>query len=80
MDFDQLSLKHIKTKTKVIYETNLEKETNKHMQQRQQKTRIIRAVAHSVARLTCALPLHLFKSMTHDLDLKVTQVGHHGTT
>ena len=34
----------------------------------------------SIARLTCALPLHLLKSMTHDLDLKVTQVGHHGTT
>ena len=34
----------------------------------------------SVARLTCALPLHLLKSMTHDLDLKVTQVGHDGTT
>ena len=34
----------------------------------------------SVARLTCALPLHLLKSLTHDLDLKVTQVDDDGTT
>ena len=45
---------------------------------------VIRAVLQellqdSVARLTCALPLNLLKSMTHDIDLKVTQVGHDGT-
>ena len=33
----------------------------------------------SVARLTCALSLNLSKSMTHDLDLKVAQVGCDGT-
>ena len=33
----------------------------------------------SVARLTCALPLNLSKSMTHDLDLKVAQVDCDGT-
>ena len=33
----------------------------------------------SVARLICALQLNLSKSMIHDLDLKVTQVGHDGT-
>ena len=32
-----------------------------------------------VARLTCALPLNLSKSMTHDLDLNVAQVGCYGT-
>ena len=33
----------------------------------------------SVARLTCVLPLNLLKSMTHDIDLSVTQVGRDGT-
>ena len=33
----------------------------------------------SVARLTCALRLNLSKSITHDLDLKVAQVGGDGT-
>ena len=33
----------------------------------------------SVAHLTCALPLNQLKSMTHDIDLKVTQVGRDGT-
>ena len=36
---------------------------------------IIMRAQDSVARLTCALPLNLSKSMTHDLDLKVAQVG-----
>ena len=34
----------------------------------------------SVARLTCALPLNLLKSLTHDIDLKITHVGRDGTT
>ena len=37
----------------------------------------------SVARLTCALPLNLLKSMTHNdahnSDFNVTQVGRNGT-
>ena len=33
----------------------------------------------SVAHLTYALPINLLKSMTHDLDLKVSQVRHDGT-
>ena len=33
----------------------------------------------SIARLTCALPLNILKSMIHDLDLKVSQVGRDGT-
>ena len=33
----------------------------------------------SVARLTCASPLNLFKFMTKDIDFNVTQVGHDGT-
>ena len=32
-------------------------------------------IDESVARLPCALPLNLSKSMTLDLDLKVAQVG-----
>ena len=43
---------------------------------------LIRAVAgqlSSLARLTCALPLNLLKSMTNDADLKVTQLGCDGT-
>ena len=39
--------------------------------------RKIRAVAGQ--RNSCALPLNLLKSMTHDLELKVTQVGRDGT-
>ena len=33
----------------------------------------------SIAHLTCALPINLLIFMIHNLDLKVTQVGHDGT-
>ena len=36
-------------------------------------------IIRDVARPTCALPLNLLRSMTHDIDLKVTQKGHDGT-
>ena len=38
-----------------------------------------RLLQDNVARLICALPINLLKSMTHDLDLKVTQVHSDGT-
>ena len=52
-----------------------------HVQYTERKTRTdkIELSQDSVARLTCALPLNLSKSMTHDLDLKVAQVGCDGT-
>ena len=34
--------------------------------------RIRELLQGSVTRLACALPLYLFNSITHDLDLKVT--------
>ena len=40
---------------------------------------IQRLLQDSVARLTCALPLNLLKSMIHDLYLKVTEVYHDGS-
>ena len=39
----------------------------------------IRAVAGQRSSPDLCLPLNLLKSMSHDIDLKVIQVGHNGT-